>query len=91
MANGTASRGFFHARPGSIIAGVTDSAPTPPEETPRQTLGRFLLFLGPIVTMGGALAVMRLGRVGERSVFFAAFLPAGLVIWYVGWRLAQRR
>jgi hypothetical protein len=65
-------------------------APEPPEDTPRQILGRFLLFLGPIITMGGALAVMRLGRVGERSVFFATFLPLGLIIWYLGWRMSRR-
>lgn len=69
---------------------VTATDPNPGEETPRQTLGRFLMFLGPIMTMGGALAVMRVGRVGERSVFLATFLPAGLVLWYVGFRLARR-
>lgn len=66
-----------------MIAAVAD-------ETPRQTLGRFLLFLGPIMTMGGALAVMRLGKVGQRSVFFAAFLPLGLLVWFAGFRLARR-
>lgn len=63
------------------------SEPSP--ETPRQILGRFLLFLGPIITMGGALAVMRLGKVGQRSLFFAAFLPLGLVVWYAGYRLSR--
>lgn len=60
------------------------------DETPRQTLGRFLLFIGPIMTVGGSLAVMRMGRVGVHEAFYAAFLPVGLIVWFIGWRLLRR-
>ena len=51
------------------------------DDTPRSLTGQFLLFVGPLVTMGGALAIL---RTGQRSIFYVVLMPIGLAMWAVG-------
>lgn len=74
------------------------SVPTPksdhakPSPEPRSAVvGQFLKFAGLMATIGGALAGIRLlGTPEEGSVFYAFFMPVGIVIWGVGYFLIAR-
>ena len=61
------------------------NSPLPPD-TSRSIAGQFLMFIGPIVTMAGALAIF---RTGEKTIFYLALMPIGLVMWIIGFRLRQ--
>jgi len=60
----------------------------PPSDSNSRTLGHFLTFIGPIVTMGGILAIW---RTGDRDWFYVAFLPVGIAMWAAGFWLYHRK
>jgi hypothetical protein len=50
----------------------------------RMTLGQFLCFTGIMVTLGGALAIIRTREFHEVSIFYNALMPLGLIMWTAG-------
>lgn len=70
--------------------------PQPQEPTTRETIARALTFIGPLITVAGALAILRIGKTGERpDLLFAVLMPIGLVVFGVGvvmkWKANQER
>lgn len=66
---------------------TTQPGPMTPQasESSRQLCGQFLKFIGLVASAGGSLALIRLlGTREEGNPFYALFMPAGLVIWLVG-------
>lgn len=57
---------------------------TEPEESRRLLWGQALTFLGPMIAVGGALAIL---RTHQPSVFFSLLMPLGLVLLGVGYWL----
>jgi len=56
----------------------------------RMTLGQFLCFMGLMVTLAGALAILRMRHLQEGNSFYNALMPIGLIMWAVGAWLRRR-
>jgi len=57
------------------------------DDSPYAITAYALRFLGLITTCAGALAIL---RTGERSLFYALFMPVGLVMWGLGFWMDHR-
>ena len=72
------------------------SAPHAPTNR-RAIAAEFLRFVGIMMTVGAALAILRGAGVQERfwvearPLFFAALMPIGLAVWFLGLRMTNAR
>ena len=62
---------------------VPESNTSTKPSTPHHWTG-FLLFMGPLLSGGGVLAML---RTGDRDLFFCLLIPIGIVTWLIGWWL----
>ena len=68
-------------------------SPNPPAESKRSIAASALKFAGMLLTCGGALAVMRLRGTDQQAHawFFGLFMPIGMAVWFIGFRLGLSR